>query len=93
MPKVIPYLIVGGQYLMLNKQTNTITFNLQEQQFQGVLGVGADVDFRKLHFFLEYNRYLTMNTNYSTNADFLYYEQSGVYLLGLKFILPPKKSK
>jgi hypothetical protein len=93
LPKVIPYLIVGGQYLMLNKQTNTITFNLQEQQFQGVLGVGADVDFRKLHFFLEYNRYLTMNTNYSTNADFLYYEQSGVYLLGLKFILPPKKSK
>lgn len=93
LPKVIPYLLVGGQYLILNKQTYSIKFSLQKQQFQGVLGLGADVDFRKLHFFLEYNRYLTMNTNYSTNSDFQYFEQSGVYLLGLKFILPPKKSK
>jgi hypothetical protein len=93
MPKVIPYILIGGQYLILNKQTYSINFGLQKQQFQGVLGLGADVDFRKLHLFLEYNRFLTMNTNYSKNSDFQYFEQSGVYLLGLKFILPPKKSK
>ncbi len=93
MPKVIPYVVVGGQYLILNKQTYNIKFGLQKQQFQGVLGFGTDVDFRKLHLFLEYNRFLTMNTNYSKNPDFKYYEQSAVYLLGLKFILPPKKSK
>lgn len=93
LPKVIPYLLIGGQYLMLNKQTYSINFGLQKQQFQGVLGLGADVDFRKLHLFLEYNRFLSMNSNYSKNPDFQYQEHSAVYLLGLKFILPPKKSK
>src|SRR5574343_114055 len=52
LPKVIPYLIVGAQYSLLNKQTNTIPFTLAKSQTQGVIGVGADLDINKIHFFV-----------------------------------------
>jgi hypothetical protein len=92
LPKVIPYLIVGSQYNMLNKQTNTIAFPLQKNYMQGVLGIGADFDIKNVHFFAEYNKFLNFNRNYSSNADYQYKEQSAAFLIGLKFILTPEKS-
>jgi len=91
LPKIIPYLIVGTQYSMLNKQTNTIPFTLASSQMQGIAGIGADFDIRMLHFFLEYNRLLNFNTNYSQDSNYQYQEQASAFLLGLKFLIKPKK--
>ncbi len=92
-PSVIPYFLLGAQYLMQNKQTNTIPFTLQENQIQGVIGVGADIDVKKLHFFIEYNRFLSFNRNYSQDSNYDYFEKSGAFLIGMKFILKPQKNK
>ncbi len=91
LPKVIPYILVGSQYSMLNKQTNTIPFTLAKSQVQGVLGIGADFDVKKVHFYAEYNRLLNFNANYSENPNYQYQEQTGVFLIGLKFLIKPKK--
>lgn len=92
-PAVIPYLLIGAQYLMQNKQTNTIPFGLQKNRVNGLLGIGADIDVKKLHFFMEYNRFLSFNNNYSTDANYEYFEKSGAFLVGMKFILKPEKNK
>ena len=92
LPKVIPYLIVGAQYSLLNKQTNTIPFTLAKSQTQGVIGVGADLDINKIHFFVEYNRLLNFNANYSRDSNYQYEERTGLFLLGLKFLIKPKKA-
>ena len=92
LPKVIPYLIVGAQYSLLNKQTNTIPFTLAKSQTQGVIGVGADLDINKIHFFVEYNRLLNFNANYSRDSNYQFEERTGLFLLGLKFLIKPKKA-
>ncbi len=92
LPKVIPYLIVGSQLNMLNKQTSNIAFTLQKKYMQGVLGLGADFDIKNVHFFVEYNKYLNFNSNYSANSNYQYKEQSAAFLVGLKFLLKSEKS-
>lgn len=92
LPKVVPYLLIGMQYNMLNKQTHIIDFTLQERYFQGVVGVGADFDIKKVHFFVEYNKFLNFNTNYSKDPDYRYTEKSAAFLVGLKFLLKSEKS-
>lgn len=92
LPRVIPYIIVGAQYSMLNKQTNTIPFTLAKSQTQGVLGIGADFDINKIHFFVEYNRLLNFNANYSKDSNYQFEERTGLFLIGLKFLIKPKKA-
>lgn len=92
LPKVIPYIIVGAQYSILNKQTNTIPFTLAKTQTQGVIGIGADLDINKIHFFAEYNRLLNFNANYSKDSNYQFEERTGLFLIGLKFLIKPKKA-
>lgn len=92
LPKIIPYIIVGAQYSMLNKQTSTIPFTLAKSQTQGVIGLGADFDINKIHFFAEYNRLLNFNANYSKDSNYQFEERTGLFLIGLKFLIKPKKA-
>lgn len=93
LPKVIPYLLVGPQISFLNKKTNTIPFNITSPIVQGNLGFGADFDFKKIHVFAEYNRLLSLNSNYSEDANYEYQEKTGVFLIGLKFLIKPKNKE
>lgn len=93
LPSVVPYLLVGPQLSFLNKQSPTIPFTLASSQIQGNIGIGADIDFRKLNVFVEYNRLLNFNNNYSEDADYEYFEKTSVYLVGLKFLIKPKNTK
>lgn len=93
LPKVVPYLMFGPQMSFVNKKTNTIPFALKSPVVQGVFGVGADIDLKKLHFFVEYNRFLSFNNNYSLNSSYEYQEKASAFLLGLKFLLNPSKTK
>jgi hypothetical protein len=93
LPNVVPYFLVGPQFSFLNKQSNTIPFSLSSNQLQGNIGFGADIDFKKIHVFAEYNRLLNFNNNYSEDANYDYYEKTGMFLIGLKFLIKPKKEK
>lgn len=93
LPSVVPYLLVGPQLTFLNKQSPTIPFTLASTQIQGNIGFGADIDLKKLNIFLEYNRLLNFNNNYSKNAQYEYFEKTSVYLIGLKFLIKPKNKK
>ncbi len=93
LPNVIPYLLVGPQLSFLNKQSPTIPFTLASSQIQGNIGIGADIDFKKIHVFAEYNRLLNFNNNYSEDANYEYSEKTGIFLIGLKFLIKPKNSK
>jgi hypothetical protein len=93
LPKVVPYLLVGPQLSFLNKQSSTIPFALSGNMIQGNIGFGADIDFTKLHVFAEYNRLLSFNNNYSEDANYEYSEKTGIFLIGLKFLIKPKKEK
>lgn len=93
LPKVIPYLLVGPQISFINKKTNTIPFNIASPIVQGNLGFGADFDFKKIHVFAEYNRLLSLNSNYSEDANYEYQEKTGVFLIGLKFLIKPKNKE
>jgi hypothetical protein len=93
LPNVIPYLLVGPQLSFLNKQSPTIPFTLASTQIQGNVGIGADIDFKKINVFAEYNRLLNFNNNYSEDANYEYSEKTGIFLIGLKFLIKPKNSK
>lgn len=93
LPNVIPYLLVGPQLSFLNEQSPTIPFTLASSQIQGNIGIGADIDFKKIHVFAEYNRLLNFNNNYSEDANYEYSEKTGIFLIGLKFLIKPKNSK
>jgi hypothetical protein len=93
LPNIIPYLLVGPQLSFLNKQSPTIPFTLASSQIQGNVGIGADIDFKKIHVFAEYNRLLNFNNNYSEDANYEYSEKTGIFLIGLKFLIKPKNSK
>lgn len=93
LPTVIPYLLMGPQLSFLNKQSATIPFTLASSQIQGNVGFGADIDFKKIHVFAEYNRLLNFNNNYSEDANYEYSEKTGIFLIGLKFLIKPKNTK
>jgi hypothetical protein len=93
LPNVIPYLLMGPQLSFLNKQSATIPFTLASSQVQGNVGFGADIDFKKIHVFAEYNRLLNFNNNYSEDANYEYSEKTGIFLIGLKFLIKPKNTK
>jgi hypothetical protein len=93
LPNVIPYLLVGPQLSFLNKQSPTIPFTLASTQIQGNVGIGTDIDFKKINVFAEYNRLLNFNNNYSEDANYEYSEKTGIFLIGLKFLIKPKNSK
>ncbi len=93
LPTVIPYLLMGPQLSFLNKQSATIPFTLASSQIQGNVGFGADIDFKKIHVFAEYNRLLNFNNNYSEDANYEYSEKTGIFLIGLKFVIKPKNTK
>ena len=93
LPNVIPYLLMGPQLSFLNKQSATIPFTLASSQIQGNIGFGADIDFKKIHVFAEYNRLLNFNNNYSEDANYEYSEKTGIFLIGLKFLIKPKNTK
>ena len=89
---IFPYLLVGAQYAILNRQNDNISFELNKHKFQGVLGIGFDMDLNNTHIFFEYNKLLNFNTNYSRNPSYIFLENAGVYMLGLKLPINTKKS-
>ncbi len=93
LPNVVPYAIIGPQISFLNKQSSTIPFTLAGTQVQGNIGFGADIDFKKIHVFAEYNRLLNFGSNFSEDANYEFTEKTSAYLVGLKFLINPKKNK
>lgn len=89
---IYPYILIGCQYAVLNKQNNNITMELNKTQIQGMLGLGFDFDLNSTHVFFEYNKLLNFNSNYSKTSGLVYLENTGIYMLGLKLPLIGKKS-
>ncbi len=93
LPNVVPYMLIGPQLSFLNKQSPTIPFTLAKTQVNGVLGVGTDIDLKKIHVFAEYNRLLNFGSNFSRDANYEFTEKTGTFLIGLKFLINPKNKK